>query len=390
MSEKSQNQTSSVEKTADSNPKKKNGHRRIILLIIFILVLAAGLFWGGKWLYYRLTHAVTDDAFISSDIIDVAPLVSGHIEKVLVNESQDVKKGQLLATIDPKDYKVAVAIRRAGFEEALSKKFKAQVAVKKAETALTLTRNEVRTAISTARANLNAVRARFNLAKKNFLRMSALIKQGAIARTRYDSQKTVYEQEKEALIAARAALTRALSMKGRIALAKKEVLFTQKVLKVAEAAVKVNAKKLERAKISLGHTLVKSPINGVIAKRFIDPGDFVAAGQPMFGIYNPKDIYIMANLEETKLKGVEIGCPVDVWVDAYPGMKFRGKVVRITPAAAAKFALIPRDVTAGEFTKVVQRLPVKIELENIPKGIKLAPGMSVEIGILKRHGKKTW
>ncbi len=381
-----------MEKRAENQEVKKsqrnkNNSKKLIFFIILIVVLIVGVIWGGKWLYYRFTHAVTDDAFISSDIIDIAPLVSGHIERIFVNTAQHVKKGQILAVIDQKDYKAVVAIRKAGLEEAICKEQQAEVAVEKAKAALILTKHKVATTIKTAKANLSAAESRFSLARKNFYRLKALLRQHAVSQSKYDAQKTAYIQAKEALKAAKEALSRALSLKEEIVLAKKQVLFAKKALCVAKASVKVYTKKLKKAQLAYSHTIIKSPISGVIAKRFVDVGDFVAAGQPILAIYDPKDIYIMANLEETKLEGVHVGCPVDIWVDAYPGKKFKGKVVRITPAAAAKFALIPRDVTAGEFTKVVQRLPVKIEFTK-DYNVTFAPGMSVEIGILKENNKK--
>ncbi len=366
---------------------KASSTKKIIFSILLIIVLIIGGFWGAKWLYYRFTHAVTDDAFISSDIIDITPLVSGHIQKIFVTTAQHVKKGQILAIIDPKDYKAAVAIREAGLEEAKCKEEEAKVAIEKAQAALILTKHKVYTTIKTAKANLSAAESRLSLARKNFNRLKALLKEHAVAQSKYDAQKTAYIQAKEAVKAAKEALSRALSLKEEIVLAKKQVILAQKALCVAKASVKVYEKKLYKAKLAYLHTIIRSPIDGIVAKRFLDVGDFVAAGQPIFAIYNLKDIYVMANLEETKLDGVHVGCSVDIWVDAYPGKKFKGKVVRITPAAAAKFALIPRDVTAGEFTKVVQRLPIKIVFTK-DYNVTFAPGMSVEIGILKEKSKK--
>jgi len=311
----------------------------------------------------------------------------GHIQKIFVTTSQHVKKGQILAIIDPKDYKAAVAIRKAGLDEAKCKEEEAKIAIQKAQAALVLTKHKVSTAIKTAQANLNAAESRLALVRKNFNRLKALLKEHAVTQSKYDAQKTAYIQAKEAVKAAKEAFARALSLKEEIVLAKKQVLLAKKALCVAKASVKVYAKKLHKAKLAYLHTIIRSPIDGIIAKRFLDVGDFVAAGQPIFAIYNPKDIYITANLEETKLEGVHVGCPVDIWVDAYPGRKFEGRVVRITPAAAAKFALIPRDVTAGEFTKVVQRLPVKVLFVK-DYNVTFAPGMSVEIGILKEKSNK--
>ncbi len=372
------NYTSQEEKRESGNlPTKK---LTLLLKLVGLAVGLAGLIWGGMWLHYRLTHAITDAAFIEADMVTVTPLVSGHVKEVFADESHWVRKGDLLARLDDRDFKAAVAIRRSAVRQALQKREQAAVAVEKAERALELTRKEVESAIAAAKAGLRAARAQLRMAARDERRFSALLTAKAVAQRQYDAKKTALDQAREAVKAAEAALTRAEAQKDRIRLVQKELEAAQKGLKVAEAALEVNRRKLDQAKLNLAHTNIRAPQDGVVAKKFINPGDFAASGQPLFSLYDPSSLYVIANLEETRLKGVRPGQGVDVWVDALGGRKLRGRVSRLTPAAAAKFALIPRDVTAGEFTKVVQRIPVKIGLE-IPEGVVLAPGMSVEIGI---------
>ncbi len=368
--------------TPRSRKKKASSAERIFWAFVIIAVAIPLLYLGIRWIHYRLTHSVTDDAFIEADIISIAPLVSGHVSQIMVDDSQHIRNGQILARIDPRDYEAAVRTREMGLEKAIKKKEAAEVKVRQAKTALELTKKEVKASIDEAMAALNASKARLKLAAKDEKRLRALLGHRTISQAEYDAQKAQYDQAIEEVRAKEAQLEKARSQKDRILLAEKELLAAQKALEVAIAAVKVEQGKLDQAKLDLEHTVIRSPIDGIVAKRFVEPGDFVAPGRPMFSLYDPKDLYVLANLEETKLDGVQVGCDVDVYADAYPHKKIKGKVIRITPAAAAKFALIPRDVTAGEFTKVVQRLPIKIALK-IPNNLVLAPGMSVEVGIAK-------
>lgn len=149
----------------------------------------------------------------------------------------------------------------------------------------------------------------------------------------------------------------------------------------AEAQHKEAAAAMALAKSNLEHATITAPFDGVITKRYADVGDFVAPGIAVYSIFDPATLHVLANLEESKVAGVKLGQNVDLFIDAYGGETLHGKVVRIGEAAAAEFALIPRDVSAGEFTKVTQRVPIKIEIVDREQHPDLRPGLSVSIGI---------
>jgi len=146
------------------------------------------------------------------------------------------------------------------------------------------------------------------------------------------------------------------------------------------ASCETAEKGLQIVLLDIEHTLLKTPIDGVIAKKHFEEGDFISPGFPVFSLYGENNVYVEANLEETKTGGVKVGQWVDISVDAYPGNKLRGKVIKVGKAAGQEFALIPRDLSAGEFTKVVQRIPIKIQIP-ASKKFSLKPGMSVTVGI---------
>ncbi len=354
--------------------------RHVLIGAVLLLLAIPAIIYGGRWIHYRLTRSITNDAFIEADFTYISSLVSGHIQEVLVDESSKIDANQVLARIMPIDYKAAKAITESALNKVREDKIRARVGVDKAQTAFELIKREVETGIRTARARLAAARARLVVVAKDEKRLAALLDEKVISQSRYDAQKSAYDQAIAAVKAGKAGLDRALAQKKRIVLAKKDLAVAQQKLSAAKAAVEVAERQLDQAKINLSHTTIKAPLSGIVARKFINPGDFVGPGQPLFSIYDPGNLFVIANLEETKIDGVKLNCPVEIKVDAFPRNIIKGKVVRITPAAAAKFALIPRDVTAGEFTKVVQRVPIKIELD-IPDDMILSPGMSVEVRI---------
>jgi membrane fusion protein (multidrug efflux system) len=371
-------------KTQDNNLLKKRiaglSLRNILIGAVLLLLAIPAIIYGGRWIHYRLTRSITNDAFIEADFTYISSLVSGHIQEVLVDESSKIDANQILARIRPTDYKAVEAITESALNKVKQDKIRARVGVDKAQTALELIKREVETGIRTARAQLASAKAKFVMVAKDERRLAALLDEKVISQSRYDAQKSAYDQAIAAVKAGNAVLDRALAQKKRIVLAKKDLAVAQQKLSAAKAAVEVAERQLDQAKINLSHTTIKAPLSGIVARKFINPGDFVGPGQPLFFIYDPGNLFVIANLEETKVDGVKLNCPVEIQVDAFPRKMIKGKVVRITPAAAAKFALIPRDVTAGEFTKVVQRVPIKISLD-IPDDIVLSPGMSVEVRI---------
>jgi multidrug resistance efflux pump len=280
-----------IYKTKEKFKHLKRSHKFIAIGLGVAALLA--LIWFGKWLTYRMTHATTNAAFVKADLVDLAPLVYGHVSEILVDEGHSVKKGDVLAVLDDRDYKQA----------------------------------------------LEKAQAYFRTAQFNYGRYEKLYKSRSISKMQFEGNELVH--------------------------------------KAAKAD-------LEMAKLNLEHTKIIAPFDGIITKRYVQQGNFVGPGLPVVSIYDPATIHVIANLEEGKLKGVKIGQSTDIWVDAYPGIKVKGVVERVGEASAAEFALIPRDVSAGEFTKVVQRVPIKISIPNVQQYPFLRPGLSAEIGISKK------
>ncbi len=413
------------QKEGTAKPKRGN----MVKWVLFIIVLAVCLVWMANWLTYRFSHALTNSAFVESDLVTVTPLVGGHVAAIMVKEGESVHKGQLLAVLDDRDIRAEMAVRQAQVtyaQEALARAritaervrgevaqgvvaarqdvAQADASVGSAGNALEISRTQAEETVRAARAAEAAARAEQDALEKDYARMETLYNRGSLEKRRFDLAVAQREGARAKVTAAGADLARAEAARRQVAISENQVRQAQAVRTKSEAALNLSMIKeksvaeaenvvreleaqleqarraVEAAELKLEHTRITSPLNGVVAKKFVNPGDFASPGFPLFSVYDRQNIYVTANLEETKLKGVRLGAPVDVEVDAFSGVEFRGKVVEIGEAAGAKFAIIPRDTSAGEFTKVVQRIPVKIAVQPV-SGKRLLPGMSAYVGI---------
>jgi membrane fusion protein (multidrug efflux system) len=354
---------------AENSDIRKNQKKRIIAIVTLVVFFLIGLPLSFKWLYYRFTHATTNNAFVEADLVTVSPLVSGHVKTVLVDEGDLVKEGQLLMEIEDTEYLKQVQLKESQVEQARKELDRANPGL----TYLTITSPEE---IRKAEHALKADQAELERIEKDYVRFKTLYKSEAIAGSKLDDITTAMRKMKDKVEASKASLKQAQALPYQIEQARRGVVAAMATVQTAEKA-------LEIARVTFVYTKVRSPLEGVIAKKFVNPGDFISPVAPAFTIYNKQNIYVTANLEETKIAGVKVGQEVDVKVDAYK-KALKGKVTKIGEASGAKFALIPRDTSAGEFTKVVQRLPVKIMVINNPDDYPLKPGFSVSVAIKVR------
>ena len=392
-----------------------------------------------SWARYRRAHSLTDDAFVEAHIINIAPeMVSGRIVRFLVDENDVVEPGQVLAEIDPTPYRDKVAQARAKLAtaradvvrtkadlERVQKEVPIQVELArrtlaaatidrgKAEDSLRLTRESVDKDIDEARAGVKAAKASLTLAEQEFARFSRLAQQGASTQERQQQvtqsrdaaqaqvelaetkvakalvSRTQIDIARHSLDAAQTGTEKAskgvdLSQTGYDQIHELELLIVLKNLTVDEAA-----RALEAAEHELEYTKVRAPTAGVIVKRYRHLGDFSPSGATILSLYDPALLYVEANLEETRLPGVAPGNPVRIEIDAFD-RPFTGRVVWINKSTGAQFALMPRNVVSGEFTRVVQRVPVRIQIERDGRWPMLRAGLSARVAIAHGEGNPTW
>jgi membrane fusion protein (multidrug efflux system) len=359
--------------------------RRRALLLTVTLGVVVGAIFGISWLHYYFTHASTDDARVKGNLIAVSPTVQGKIRLLSIQEGDRLAKGQVIAQLREEDYQAQVDVA-AGVVQTIEGE------LKEAEAELALVREKTQKEVTEATAALCAVQARqdeeeaslrqasldYNRIKK--LHQSKTVSasemdrvQAAfdLARARLEVAKEVIKENQAKLQIAQANTAEALSKEQRV-----ESLRGR--LEEARGA-------LTAANLKLDHTTVSSPIDGVVAKKVANIGEVIKPGQTIAVIVDLNDLWVEANLEETKLEHVRLGQTVDLKVDAYPGTKFTGRVVNIGAAATSEFALIPENRSAGNFTKVTQRIPIKIQVIN--PAYQLRPGMMVVVGIDIRSRK---
>jgi len=360
---------------------KQEGSRTgtIIKWSVTAVILVMALIVSVRWLTWRMEHVVTDAGFVKAHVVVIAPEVPGKILSLLVKEGDVVQAGQVIAELDATDYSQRVDMAAAEVRQFVAQKdlATAKLALATGDVPAQIHAAEA-TEVATRQAQVQARANEAYLAAQH-RRLSALLEQRAIGRAKFDEIDAAY---KTACAASEASEAQVLVASAKLA----EARTSQAKITEAEAgerqAVEALAKfqeGLKLAQTTLGKTKLITPQAGIIARKFVEPGDFVSPGRPVAALYDPAGIYVEARFEETKLSHLRIGQRVELRFDALGGRTLHGTVRMIHRASAGEFALIPRDVTAGEFTKLTQRIPVEIDFaEDVPRA-SLIPGMSVEV-----------
>lgn len=331
--------------------------RKLLLIGAAVIVVGLGAKFGWHYWTVGRFQESTDDAYVKADSTIVAPKVSGYVREVLVADNQPVRANQPLAKIDDRDYVVAL-------EQA-----KADVAAAQADIEnIVASLDQQQAAIAQAQSTVSVDQASLKFAQQDNERYGALATQGA--GSVQNAQQAVSK-----LDIAKATLQRD---EGAVVSAQKQVGVLQAQLAKMNAALARDKAIQDQAELNLGYTTIVSPVDGVVGNRTLRVGQYVQSGTQLMAVVPVDDVYVIANFKETQLTDVKKGQPVDIAVDTFPGVALTGRVDSIAPASGQEFALLPPDNATGNFTKIVQRIPVKVVLNNGSKltGL-LRPGMSV-------------
>jgi len=359
----------------NQTPEKKSGNKGFAI-VFALLILVGGTYGVIKYLHAQ-KHEETDDAQIVSTLSPVIPRVPGYIRAVKVNDNQMVHKGDTLLVLDDRDYQVAVDQAAAALASARSNAHVAGAGIEVAQAN-----------ISTSKVNVNTVQAQIESAKvnlwraeKDFERYENLIKDHSITQQQYEQalaakqlaqrQLEVLETQKQSAARQAAAVTSQKSV-------------SSSRVSVAEAAIEQAEAGLETAQLNLSYTIITAAIDGQIGKVNLQPGQFVSAGQSLFNIVPVSDKWVVANFKETQLTKMKVGQHVTIKVDAYPDSTLEGTIGSFSPATGAAQSLLPPDNASGNFVKVVQRIPVKINFDDHqdPAFIeKIRAGMNVQVDV---------
>ena len=337
-------------------PRGRIVKRAVLGAALLAATALAGDFGYDYWTTGRFMQS-TDDAYVQADYTTVAPKVSGYIADVLVQDNEPVKAGQVLAHIDDRDFRAAQAQAKAGVEAAAA-------AISNIEAELALQQS----VIEQARAQIGASQASLKFNRSDVVRYNDLAKNGYASEQRAQQSETARSQSGAEVERDQAALAAAQK--------KVAVLDTQRLQAVAERD-RAQAV-LGQADLNLSYTTITAPVDGTVGARSLRVGAYVNAGTQLMAVVPLDAAYIVANFKETQLTRVRNGQPATVKVDSFPGVKITGHVDSLSPASGLTFSLLPPDNATGNFTKIVQRIPVKIVLDDARLANLLRAGMSVE------------
>ena len=331
----------------------------------------------------------TDNAQLEANISPVIPKINSTVVKIFVDDNQAVKAGDTLVLLDDANYKIAVqhaeiavAIAKQNVQVSKSSRGTASSSVSSAAA----NSSAVAAGISAAKAGVDAARVAVDVTTKNYQRFKNLLEQKSTTQQQFDGVKA----EKDAADAKlRIAESQVNSLNKQIDASKFQVATTQSTvatsnngISLAELTVKQAENNLEAARLQLSYCLITAPSNGIISKKNVQKGQVVAIGQPLMAIADNQNVWIVANYKETQIEKMKVGQEVTIKIDAYSDKTFQGKVSSFSQATGAKFSLLPADNATGNFVKVTQRIPVKIEFtETKDVNFPLRAGMSVTVNV---------
>ncbi|MEE2955694.1 MAG: HlyD family secretion protein [Pseudomonadota bacterium] len=373
-----------AEITSQPNPvRPRNAWRRIRNILLFFVGLGATLLFG-YWAYDRYVHININDARITADVVSVSSRLSGLVEKLHVSEGDKIKIGDILVSIDSRDVKLRIAeldARLSALEsEAVQIKLEKKINERQTKSQETIRSSQLRG----AKAVLAGRKSDLDLARIDFVRVKTLLKRKVVSRQNWEKRRSNFRKAEHDFQKAQAEVS---ASSASLLLAKAD---RQKLLVLDRKLTMLSHRKAEilaqrrRQILNLKDRTIRSPLNGVIDKTFVNSSEFVSAGQRLLMLHDPKKVWVSANIKETNIRHVQLQTPVKILVDAYPRKIFQGKISKIGNAATSEFALLPTPNPSGNFTKIVQRLRIRIDLDE-HNGL-LKPGMMVEVEIgIKNH-----
>jgi membrane fusion protein, multidrug efflux system len=318
--------------------EQPGGRKRTVFIIMGVVLLGLVAVGVRRWIF-SLSHVSTDNAQVDGHIVPILPKVGGYVIEVRTDENRPVKAGDTLVVLDDRDYR-------------------ARLAQAEADLAVALAGVSNRARVGQAEAQVAQAQANAEKAHADLERIKPLAEKDIVPKQALDAAEAAARAADAALAAAQAAL---LGADARVA--------------AARAA-------RDQAALNLSYTRISAPAEGVVSKKTVEVGQLVQPGQPLMSVVPLGDVWVTANLKETQTADVTPGDPVDFTVDAYGGRHFGGHVESLSPATGARFSLLPPDNATGNFTKVVQRVPVRIRLDGQNDPARpLRPGMSVAVTI---------
>jgi membrane fusion protein (multidrug efflux system) len=358
--------------TKTAAPKRSNK----VFIIVLVLLVVLGSWFGITKYTHAQHHAETDDAQVEANISPVIPRISGYVNEVRVKDNQLVKKGDTLIILDNRDLLVRLHASEAALATAQSNLNAAQATTRAAQSGIATSQ----AGVSTIGAQIEAAKITVWRATQDYDRYANLIKDHSITQQQYEqalAAKQTSEKQLQILVEQqKQAQTQTSSVAS-------QSNATSQQIGVVNATIKQREVDVEDAKLNLSYTVITAPQSGLVSKVNVQAGQYLQAGQSLFSIVLDENIWVVANVKETQFENIRVGQRVIVHADAFPGHDFEAKVASFAAATGARFALLPPDNASGNFVKVVQRLPIKIEFVNTSDSVlkQLRAGMNVTVDV---------
>jgi len=394
---------------AEAAPAARRSPKKALLILGGVLAIA--LSSTGAYSWSTRGQETTDDAQIDTDVVPLGARVGGTLAEVFVRDNQEVNKGDPIVALDPADYDVKVKKAEAELEAARAQAAAADAGVRIAEASSKgglSTAKAVLTgsaeAVASARAQIDAAKAAVaraeaeaQRAETDRTRLDALAKSGSVAQATLDEAEARHSSAQAALAQARAQLvvaeegkrvaaSRVEEARGRLeqsAPIDAQISSAEATAALAHARVKSAEAALAQAKLERSYTTIVAPASGVVSRLGVRPGQIVQPGQLIADLV-PRSTYVIANFKETQVGAMKPGAPAEIEIDALPGQRFEGRVESLSGGTGARFSLLPPENATGNFVKVVQRVPVRIEWVHPPEGVTLRAGLSAEVTVHTR------
>ena len=348
-----------MENNSNNQPSKKKKVNPRLIVIITVALFA--MVFIGKKVWHAFTHEETDNAQVEMRLVPILSRVSGYVEKIYTDDYAAVKKDQLMMVIDSTELELQLEEMTADYNQALSDVENAKASLTNAEAGL-----------SYSKGNAEVIALRKEKASSDFNRDKNLYQAGAITEKQFDDSRSNFEINMKQL------QTGMLDV--HVADTRLNVLRAQQTK--ANAMAELKKARIDQQKLKISYCRVYTTSGGKVGKRNVDQGQFVQAGTPLFTLVNDQKMWVIANFKENQIKNIHVGQQVDIKVDGFPKLPVLGKVISLSNATGARFSLLPPDDATGNFIKVTQRIPIRIEIQNDEKYRDIfRAGMSVEVSV---------
>jgi len=337
--------------------KKKSPLR---FIIIGVILIAGGIF-AFKKISFALSHETTDNAQIETQVTPVLPRVAGYVKHIVVKDYDSVKAGQLVVELDDDEMQAQLMQMQADYHAAEADIANARAALNNAVVSLKVNNGNI---------DLNAVKV--NQADEDYKRNQNLFADQAITKKQLNDSRYALEQ----------ATQQYNNSKSDLSTAETRIAILQTAIQKSEANLAAKKASIQQQQLKISYTKIYAPMSGKIGKRNVTEGQYVQAGTPLFTIVNDSSYWVVANFKETQIRKFYEGMPVELVLDAFPDKKIEGKIESLSEATGARFSLLPPDNASGNFVKVTQRVPVKIDINNLNnyRNI-LRAGLSVDVTV---------